>query len=124
VQLASDCDLATVYSSDEGEVYSQIPGPGTLVKKGHKIKLSFISESDRKKSGVTVPDLMGLSIRQARRMLIESGLRSRVAGSGTVLRQDPAAGRKVSKGSTVSIRCSISKMKYSSRLILAGGAAR
>jgi stage V sporulation protein D (sporulation-specific penicillin-binding protein) len=124
VQLASDCDLSIVFSSDEGEVYSQVPGPGTLVKKGHKIQLSFISGSDRNNSGVTVPDLKGLSIRQARRMLIESGLRSRIDGSGTVMRQDPAAGRNVSKGSTVSLQCSIAKMKYSSRMILAGGAAR
>ncbi len=124
VQLARDRSLSIVFSSDEGEVYSQVPGPGTLVKKGHKIHLSFISEGDRGKSSVTVPDLMGLSIRQARRMLIESGLRSRIAGSGTVLRQDPVAGRKVSKGSVVLIRCSIAKMKYSSRLVLTGGAAR
>ncbi len=123
-QLAAERDLNIDYSSDEGEIYSQIPGPGTLVKKGEKIILSFISESDRKKSGVTVPDLRGLSIRQARRMLIESGLRSRIAGSGTVLRQDPAPGRKVSRGSTVSIRCSTTLKREGSSLALAGGAAR
>ena len=123
-QLADDCDLTIDYSKDEGEVYSQIPGPGTLVKKGGKIALSFISDSDRKKNGVTVPDLRGLSIRQARRMLIESGLRSRIAGSGTVLRQDPSPGRKVSRGSTVSIRCTTALKREGNGLALAGGAAR
>ncbi len=123
-QLANDCDLNIIFSSDEGEVYSQIPGPGTLIKKGGRVDLSFISGGDRKKSGVAVPDLMGLSIRQARRMLIESGLRSRVAGSGAVLRQDPAPGRKVLRGSTVSIRCGTSKKRECGGLTLAGGAAR
>jgi cell division protein FtsI/penicillin-binding protein 2 len=123
-QLAAECDLTIKYSNDEGEVYSQIPGPGTLVKKDKPIILSFISDSDRKKQGVTVPDLRGLSIRQARRMLIESGLRSRIAGSGTVLRQDPAPGRQVTRGSTVSIRCSTALRRERSGLALAGGAAR
>jgi len=124
VQLASDCGLKIVFSSDEGEVYSQIPGPGTLVRKGDDINISFISGGDRKKSGVTVPDLRGLSIRQARRMLIESGLRSRIAGSGTVLRQDPAPGRSVSRGSTVSIRCGMSRRRDDGGLALAGGVAK
>ncbi len=124
VQLASDCDLNIVFHSDEGEVYSQIPGPGTLVKKGESVSLSFISGGDRKKSGVAVPDLRGLSIRQARRMLIESGLRSRIAGSGTVLRQDPAPGRKVSRGSIVSIRCGMSRKREDGGLALAGRAAK
>ena len=124
VQLANDCDMKIDFSSDEGEVYSQIPGPGTLIRKGEIVRLSFISAGDRKKSGVTVPDLRGLSIRQARRMLIESGLRSRIAGSGTVLRQDPPPGRNVSRGSTVSIRCGISVKREGSGLTLAGRAAR
>ena len=124
VQLAGDCGLNIVFSSDEGEVYSQIPGPGTLVRKGDDISISFISGDDRKKSCVTVPDLRGLSIRQARRMLIESGLRSRIAGSGTVLRQDPAPGRSVSRGSTVSIRCGMSRRRDDGGLALAGGVAK
>jgi len=120
VQLAGDSGLSVDFSSDAGEVYSQVPGPGTLVKKGSKVRLSFISE-DKGRDGVTVPDLRGLSIRQARRMLIESGLRSRIAGSGTVLRQDPAPGHRVSKGSTVSIRCGSALKRGKSGLALAGG---
>jgi stage V sporulation protein D (sporulation-specific penicillin-binding protein) len=123
-RLASDCDLSITFSSDEGEVYSQVPGPGTMVRKGAEVSLSFISGDGRKKAGVTVPDLTGLSIRQARRMLIESGLKSRIAGSGTVHRQDPAPGRRVSRGSTVSIRCSMSNRREGSGLALAGRAAR
>jgi stage V sporulation protein D (sporulation-specific penicillin-binding protein) len=123
-QLASDCDLYLAYTSGEGEVYSQVPGPGTLVQKGGKVSLSFISEGGAKEAGVMVPDLRGLSIRQARRMLIESGLRSRIAGSGRVQKQDPPPGRKVSKGTTVSIRCSAAKNNEGSELALAGGAAR
>jgi stage V sporulation protein D (sporulation-specific penicillin-binding protein) len=114
-QLARDCGLVLKYSRDDGEVYSQIPGPGTLVDRGARVSLSFISGGGKRKSVVAVPDLAGLSIRQARRMLIESGLRSSIRGSGTVLRQDPAPGRKVSRGSTVRVRCG-----HSDRLSLAG----
>jgi stage V sporulation protein D (sporulation-specific penicillin-binding protein) len=94
------------------------------VRKGSQILLSFITPGDGAGERVVVPDLRGLSIRKARRMLIESSLRSRITGSGMVLRQDPSPGRRVSRGSTVSIRCRVSKRGAGAGYALAGGVSR
>jgi stage V sporulation protein D (sporulation-specific penicillin-binding protein) len=123
VRLADERGLNIDYSSDEGVVYSQTPGPGTLVRKGEQVVVTFISEGG-KNPLVTVPDLRGLSIREARRMLIETGLRSRIAGSGSVLGQDPQPGMRVTRGSTVSIRCRTGMKRDHRGLALAGGSAR
>lgn len=102
--LAADCGLQAFFSGHEGVVYAQIPGPGSLVERGAEIILSFIDGAAREGS-VGVPELRGLSLRSARRMLLECGLRSRIEGTGVVQRQNPPAGRSVARGSVVSIRC-------------------
>lgn len=50
-----------------------------------------------------VPDLRGLSLRQAVRRLHRDGLNARVEGLGHVERLDPAAGRSVPAGTVVTI---------------------
>jgi len=102
VRLAYEQGINVSFSSDDGEVYSQIPGPGTLMEKGGDVYLSF---SSREAGKVIVPEVRGLSIRHARRMLIECGLSSRISGTGTVSRQDPPPGRSVDRGSVVSMEC-------------------
>lgn len=104
VSLAADIGLRPVFSSGEGTVYAQIPGPGSLVERGAEIILSFMDARGRE-GEVGVPELRGLSMRSARRMLLECGLRSRIEGTGVVQRQDPPPGRHVERGSVVSIRC-------------------
>lgn len=104
VRLAATSGLDPRFSSDEGVVYAQNPAPGVQVGKGTEVVLSFMA-APHSAGTVDVPDLRGLSLRQARRMLLENGLRSTVDGSGTVRRQEPPAGRNVARGSVVSIYC-------------------
>ncbi len=69
-------------------VHTQEPAPGTLVRRGAVVKL----DREAAKEKVLVPDLAGLSLREALRRVRGSGLEVRVSGVGRVVGQSPAAG--------------------------------
>ncbi len=64
-------DSVFVPRMDRGAVFSQIPKAGESVKKGRKIRLTINAVSPKK---VTVPNLVGLSMRQAKSELLSRGL--------------------------------------------------
>ncbi len=97
-------------STDEGRVVSTDPPAGTTVEKGSAINLNI----SKGKGQVEVPDLNGMNADQAKQALTKAGL---TASQGTavasdevakdkVATQDPAAGTKVEKGSTVTFSLS------------------
>ncbi|MCK4538084.1 MAG: PASTA domain-containing protein [Candidatus Krumholzibacteria bacterium] len=94
------------YSTSEGEIFSQVPGPGTLVEPDAGIAVAFRTSGVDTNKKVSVPDLRGLSIRKARRMLIECGLKSSIRGYGSVRKQTPGAGAVVRAGDNVVLHCS------------------
>ncbi|MCK4237406.1 MAG: PASTA domain-containing protein, partial [Candidatus Krumholzibacteria bacterium] len=95
MKLAASCGLQIHCSPDSGIVYSQIPDPGTLTEGGKEVRLLFRPNTVSGSGKVRVPDLMGLSIREARRLLIACGLRSRLRGYGNVEKQSPSPGRLI-----------------------------
>ncbi len=125
LQLASEAGLGISCSAVEGTVYAQIPDPGTLIEKGQDVSLLLRRETPRGGESVRVPDLSGLSIREARRLLLACGLRSSVNGAGIVVRQRPRAGTIVSRESTVDLACRLKgKTDYPDDLWIAGGRKR
>ena len=93
-------------SVDEGRVISTSPGENTQLEKGRTVVL-VVSEGPEQ---VSVPDVVGDREDDARSALEDAGLRADVSEeesedeeAGTVLRQDPASGAKVDKGTSVSI---------------------
>lgn len=97
-------------STDEGRVMSTDPPAGTTAEKGSAINLNI----SKGKGQVEVPDLNGMNADQAKQALTKAGL---TASQGTavasdevakdkVATQDPAAGTKVEKGSTVTFSLS------------------
>jgi cell division protein FtsI (penicillin-binding protein 3) len=56
-----------------------------------------------------VPDLAGLSLREAVRSGHRSGLQVRVVGSGTVERSDPPAGAELSRGEAVTLFATVQR---------------
>jgi beta-lactam-binding protein with PASTA domain len=54
---------------------------------------------------LNVPDVAGLSIREARRLLLSCGLDCAVRGFGIVERQDPPAGALLSRLGRVILTC-------------------
>ncbi|UCF06681.1 MAG: PASTA domain-containing protein [bacterium] len=103
--LASRNGFTVESNSTRGFVYSQTPGPGTLSERGRTIRLLFGPSRAGAQAKVRVPDLVGLSIREARRMLLSCGLKSRVKGYGIVARQRPRAGLYVQSASAVMLVC-------------------
>ena len=121
-QLASEAGLCVACSGEKGTIYAQIPDPGTYIEKGSDVKLLLRHESRERNESVRVPDLVGLSIREARRLLLGCGLRSRVSGAGIVVKQQPGAGTRVDRNSTIVMRCRLKgKMSYPDNIRLAGG---
>src|SRR5215210_3668696 len=89
-----------------GRVISTSPEENSQLEKGRTVVL-VVSEG---REQVGVPDVVGKSEEEARSALEGAGLRAEVSREaseaeepGTVLRQDPASGRKVDKGSAVKI---------------------
>ncbi len=93
-----------------GSVMSQDPPAGTEVQKGSRVKY-VVSKGPEPPAAVTVPDLGGLTVEEARDRLAASGLAlgsvSEVYSSsipaGEVISQNPAAGQSVDEGTAVSI---------------------
>jgi cell division protein FtsI/penicillin-binding protein 2 len=105
VKLASSHGLRITSTHNAGIVYSQIPDPGSLIERGGEVKLLLRTVAYPSSDRVRVPDLDGLSIREARRLLIACGLRCRIEGSGVVIRQKPKHGRSVRCNSAVTLYC-------------------
>jgi stage V sporulation protein D (sporulation-specific penicillin-binding protein) len=125
LQLASETGLGIVCSGEKGTVYAQIPDPGTFTEKGLDVKLLLRYETAQVGESVRVPDLVGLSIREARRLLLGCGLRSSIRGAGIVVRQLPGAGAVVKRDSTVRLACTLKgKTDYPEDIWVAGGRKR
>ncbi len=91
----------------DGQVFKQDPAADTKVKRGDTVSY-WISTG---KPQVTVPDLTNLTQADATNQLTGAGLKlgtvttetSTTVTAGSVIRQDPAANKKVDKGTSVSI---------------------
>ncbi|HWK26620.1 MAG TPA: PASTA domain-containing protein [Solirubrobacter sp.] len=100
-------DVKQAYSDSvpEDEVISQSPAAGTSRTRGSTVRITV----SRGVEGVSVPSVVGLQRDAADTALGQVGLKSDVTEqettkpAGTVLKQDPAAGASVEKGTTVKL---------------------
>lgn len=88
-----------------GNVQSQLPAPGTMVKKGTTVLLYMTAKNEYvdMTNKAIVPDLEGLTIMEASQALEGSGLRLVTDGEGKARYQSPAAGDIVDKGSEIMV---------------------
>jgi beta-lactam-binding protein with PASTA domain len=99
--------VTRAFSDDvaKGQVISQSPQPGTERTKGGTVTLTVSKGPE----GIAVPKLTGLARDDAEAQLKDLGLSANVTEqesskeTGTVIAQDPAAGKAVDKGATVSL---------------------
>lgn len=85
-------------------VVSQYPEPGTLAENGTEIRLiTNIVDLAENQEAPTVPDVRGLSMRDAVIALNKAGYEVARNGSGTVTSQTPAAGAALQPGRRVQI---------------------
>ncbi len=68
--------------------------------------LSYVEIRDIEYSTVTMPDVVGMGLKDALFLLERAGLRVSFSGKGTVKQQSIKAGAKISAGATVSIKLS------------------
>ncbi len=82
-------------------VVDQVPKPGVSLSKDSIIVLYDADNAVR--TSVTVPDLTGKNLSQAKSILKGLNLNISVNGSGTVVSQDPAKETKVEEGSVINV---------------------
>ena len=85
----------------EGLVTAQMPAAGAKLAQGGQAMLYTDAALTRDDTLVCVPDLKGLSIVDAGRLLRQRGLEMRIEGSGFAVGQSPAAGEYLTEGMTV-----------------------
>ena len=101
LDLAAESGVRVRCPNVKGKVYSQTPDPGTLVDRKEEIQLMIRAAETATGAVLSVPDVVGLSVREARRLLLGCGLDCLVRGYGLVGKQDPAAGTLMGRGGRV-----------------------
>ncbi|MEW5953391.1 MAG: stage V sporulation protein D [Bacillota bacterium] len=85
-------------------IYGQTPDAGAKVNSGTTVILELQPASGGESGeAVTVPDLTGLSIKEAGNLLEEIGLRLEPAGSGLAVSQQTNPGSKVTRGTVIKV---------------------
>lgn len=82
-------------------VIDQVPKPGVSLSKDSIIVLYDADNAVR--TSVTVPDLTGKNLSQAKSVLKGLNLNISINGTGTVVSQDPAKDTKVEEGSVINV---------------------
>jgi cell division protein FtsI (penicillin-binding protein 3) len=108
--LLTSLNIPYTIKGKSGHVVQQTPAAGTELQSGEKISLVLsetyaLADSATVKEGYAdIPELRGMSMRQATSLLTQAGLKTELIGSGTVFAQYPQAGELLRKGYTVTIR--------------------
>lgn len=103
--LVQNLELPYEVNGREGFVTRQTPAPGTEIRGNTILKLELeTAEDPLQENHSTVPNLSGLSMRQATNQLLSAGLDIRTVGSGTVFAQFPTAGEQMQAGRAVTVR--------------------
>lgn len=83
-------------------IHEQIPKQGTSLMEGAVIKL-YSNETVNNKSKIVVPDLKGMTMKNAKSTLEGKGLNIKTIGTGKVISQDPIAETEITEGSVVTV---------------------
>lgn len=102
MQRAREFDL-NLLCQGEGEVIAQDPDPGVPIDRDDVLRV-YLSGASGAKTERKVPDLIGATVRTAKRSAAESGFKCEISGGGRVVSQWPAPGA-VSKSGIVRVEC-------------------
>jgi membrane peptidoglycan carboxypeptidase len=93
------------FSGVGSRVVSQDPPPGTTARAKSDVKLQLADSNKLVRAEATLPDLRGLSLRDALRRLSSMAIRASVSGTGVVAGQFPPAGSPVRQGDCCALDC-------------------
>jgi cell division protein FtsI (penicillin-binding protein 3) len=87
-------------------VVRQVPEPGKRLERDDVVQL-VLNETGADMTGgiAAVPDVRGMSLRRAINRLVVDDFDIKVRGSGMVVEQVPAAGKKIQPGATITLVC-------------------
>ncbi len=100
----SEAGLDSVLDGTGGLVTGQLPAPGAGMNEGALVMLYVEEGVAPNDAPVSVPDVTGLPVTQANRLLRAYGLEMEVEGSGLAVSQSPEAGENVNPTSVVRVR--------------------
>lgn len=103
MDMARYLGMNVLCKGTSGEVISQTPGPGVAMSQDDVVRLE-LNGSPELTARKIVPDLRGMSIREAKRHAIKAGYRCHITGTGVVKSQSPKPGTQ-SKSDVIKIVC-------------------
>ena len=103
-QALRSAGLDSVLDGEGGRVTGQLPAPGARMSEGALVMLYVEGAADAGDGPVTVPDVAGMPVIQANRLLKACGLSLRVEGSGLAVSQSPEAGASVNPTAIITVR--------------------
>ena len=98
-----DAGLDCVLDGAGARVVGQLPAAGATLRQGALMML-YVEGSQPANAPVRVPDLAGMTVLEANKLLRSYGLELRVEGSGLAAGQDPAPETEVLPSTVVTAR--------------------
>ena len=102
-QALEAAGLDSVLDGAGGQVVRQLPVAGVTMNAGALVML-YVAGPAAEDDSVTVPDVMGMPVTEANRLLKSYGLELQIEGSGLAVDQSPAAGAAVNPTTRVAVR--------------------
>ena len=100
----ADYGLRARFEGEGPRVLSQLPAAGEPVESGSAVIAYLAAPQDS--LGRSLPDLIGLTVREAMRRLTQRAVPVRITGSGFVTRQEPAPGTPLPLSGPCRLWCS------------------
>ena len=101
----ADSGLDSVLDGTGGMVMRQLPVAGARMNAGALVMLYVDGPAEGDgAAAVSVPDVTGMPVTEANRLLRSYGLELQIEGSGLAVRQEPAAGEQVNPTTRVAVR--------------------
>ena len=102
-QSLDESGLESVLDGTGVRVIRQLPAAGARMNAGALVMLYVDGPAGGTEESVSVPDVTGMPVTEANRLLRAYGLELMVAGSGLAVAQSPAAGEQVNPTTRVTV---------------------
>lgn len=102
IQALRDAGLDFALDGAGARVKAQLPAAGARMARGSIVML-YVDGAQAESATARVPDVTGMSILEANRLLRAFGLQMRIEGSGLAVRQSPAADENVNPSTPVTV---------------------
>lgn len=106
-KMLDELGLEAEWDGEGDFILGQMPPAGSAVFPDSKVTLQLFEVAPRAKQQMRMPQLVGLSLRQALQQLSLLGIDAHVVGNGRVTQQHPAAGTAISSNTRCELRCQI-----------------